>query len=202
MLWDKGIREFAQAAELFKAKGIKARFVLVGGTDSGNPASVPKNWLIEMQEKGIMEWWNHRDDMNRILLQAHIICLPSYREGLPKVLIEAASCGRAIVATDVPGCREIVKHGVNGLLVPARQHIPLADALEALLVDAEKRREMGAIGRAMVLNEFSEAQVVRETLAIYSGKNAYVPPEAPSARIALSGFNPATSQATPNGALE
>jgi glycosyltransferase involved in cell wall biosynthesis len=167
MLADKGIFEFVAAAKHLKAQGINARFVLVGGNDECNPANISAEQLNAWTADGAVEWLGRRDDMPAILAEATIVCLPSYREGLPKALLEAASCGRAIVTTDVPGCREIVRHGENGLLVPARDADALSAAISTLLNDGAMRRRMGAKGREMVLSEFSEESVVRETLKIY-----------------------------------
>ena len=123
-----------------------------------------KAWDAE----GAVEWWGYRSDMAEVLRQAHIVCLPStYGEGVPKALLEAAASGRAIVATDIPGCREAVRHGENGLLVPPRDPAALATALESLLADASRRREMGERGRRLAVEEFSEQRVVAETLALY-----------------------------------
>ena len=105
--------------------------------------------------------------MPEVYHQAHVVCLPSYREGLPKVLLEAAACGRPIVATDVPGCREVVIDGENGLLVPVKDVDALADALKKLIEHPEMRKQMGAKGRALVEREFSEGKIVRETLQLY-----------------------------------
>jgi len=100
--------------------------------------------------------------------QSHVVCLPSYGEGLSKSLIEAASCGRAIVTTDVPGCREVVRHGDNGLVVPPRQSAPLAAALEQLVQDSDLRRCMGARGRERAVAEFSVDRITAETLQLYA----------------------------------
>lgn len=167
MLWDKGVGEFVEAARLLRDKGVNARFILVGDTDTENPAAVPSSQLEAWNSSGVVEWWGRRDDMPKVFSESHIVCLPSYREGLPKVLIEAASCGRAIVATDVPGCREIVLHGENGLLVPPRKALELADALERLIADPALRRSLGEKGRQLAVAEFSIEKVVAETLAVY-----------------------------------
>lgn len=167
MLWDKGVGEFVDAARQLQQCGVKARFVLVGDPDPQNPASVPKHQLIAWQKEGVVEWWGRREDMPQVLAQSHIVCLPSYREGLPKSLLEAASSGRPIVTTDVPGCREIVRHGENGLLVPARDVAALAEALRRLIEDEELRRRMGEKGREIAVAEFSVERVVSETLDVY-----------------------------------
>jgi len=167
MLWDKGVGEFVEAAKILHQQSISARFVLVGAPDKENPESINQSQLLEWQDAGIIEWWGQHEDMPQVFAQAHIVCLPSYREGLPKVLIEAAACGRPIVATDVPGCREIVRHNENGLLVPAKDPQALAAALNRLLNDAALRESMGKRGRAMVEAEFSTEYVVEQTLQLY-----------------------------------
>lgn len=167
MLWDKGVGEFVEAATQLKKRGVSARFVLVGEPDAENPASVPEHQLITWQKEGVVEWWGRREDMPQVLAQSHIVCLPSYREGLPKSLLEAASCGRAIVTTDVPGCREIVRDGDNGILVEARNAKALADALAKLLADPELRQQMGRRGRERALSEFSQESIVAQVLALY-----------------------------------
>jgi glycosyltransferase involved in cell wall biosynthesis len=167
MLWDKGVGEFVNAAKILKQKGIRVRFVLVGDSDPENPASISNTQLSEWHELGIVEWWGERGNMHEMLTQAHIVCLPSYREGLPKVLLEAASCGRPIIATDVPGCREIVRDGENGILVPLKDPDLLASAIKELINNPEKRKSMGKNGRRLVEREFSEGIVVSQTLKVY-----------------------------------
>jgi len=167
MLWDKGVGEFVNAARQLQLRGVKARFALVGDPDTGNPASVPEHQLIAWQNEGVVEWWGRREDMPQVLAQSHIVCLPSYREGLPKALLEAASCGRPIVTTDVPGCREVVHDGDNGLLVEARNAKALADALAKLLANPELRQQMGLRGRTRVLSKFSQEMIVAQVLALY-----------------------------------
>jgi glycosyltransferase involved in cell wall biosynthesis len=167
MLWDKGVGEFVEAARQLKARGVVARFVLVGDVDTENPGSISRAQLETWQREGAVEWWGFRTDMAQVLASAHVACLPSYREGLPKALIEAACCARAVVAADVPGCREIVRHGDNGLLVPARDPAALADALEFLIANPDERARMGARGRERVRGEFSAQRVIAETLRLY-----------------------------------
>lgn len=167
MLWAKGVGEFVEAARRLRERGISARFALVGDSDPGNPAAVPDERLRAWAASGVVEWWGRREDMVNVLSEAHVVCLPSYREGLPKVLLEAASCGRAIVTTDVPGCREIVLDGQNGLLVPTRDPDALASALERVLTDQALRVRMGARGREIVMSGFTSALVVEKTLAVY-----------------------------------
>jgi len=167
LLWDKGVGEFVEAARLLRSQGVRARFVLVGEPDHANPAAVPESQLNDWREEGVVEFWGRREDMPEVFAGAHIVCLPSYREGLPKVLIEAAAAGRPIVTTDTPGCREIVREGENGLLVPVKSVEPLAAALRRLIEDPDLRLEMGRRGRAMAVAGFSVEQVNTETLALY-----------------------------------
>lgn len=167
MLWDKGVGEFVEAARYCLAQGCEARFVLVGGADDQNPAGVAVETLRGWNAEGIIEWWGQSDEMPQVYRQAHIVCLPSYREGLPKVLLEAAASARPIVATDVPGCREIVKDGVNGLLVPVRDAVALGEALARLIADPVLRGNMGARGRDIVVTEFSQQCVNYQTMALY-----------------------------------
>jgi glycosyltransferase involved in cell wall biosynthesis len=167
MLWDKGIREFVEAARMVKARFPEARFVLVGRRDDHNPAAIPQETLAEWVKEGTVEWWGHQDDMVKVYHAASIIVLPSYREGLPKVLLEAAGCGRALVSTDVPGCREICRDRVNGLLVPVRDVHALSAAMTWLLEHPSERTAMGRAGHDMVAREYSTQGIVRETLALY-----------------------------------
>lgn len=167
MLWDKGIGEFVDASRILKKDGVKARFVLVGDSDPGNLAAVPVEQLELWHNEKIIEWWGHQKNMPDVFASANIVCLPSYREGLPKVLIEAAACGRTIVTTDAPGCREIVKHNENGLLVPVRDSEALAAALKRLIENPTLRLRMGKRGREIAVVEFSVEKVVDETLAVY-----------------------------------
>lgn len=167
MLWDKGVGEFVAAAEALKGRGVRARFVLVGDTYAANPASIPGEKLQQWKKQGNVEWWGHCNDMQEIFRQAHIICLPSYREGLPKALIEAAACGRAIVTTDVPGCREVVQDGMNGYLVPVKDSDSLAEKLQQLIERPELRYEMGIRGRELAVSEFAVERVIERTLHCY-----------------------------------
>ncbi|HEX7114308.1 MAG TPA: glycosyltransferase family 4 protein [Steroidobacter sp.] len=166
MLWDKGIAEFVEAARMLKEEGATARFVLVGGTDP-NPSSVPEATLKEWSSGGVVEWWGRQSDMPRIWAQAHIACLPSYAEGLPKSLLEAAAMGLPMVATDIPGCREIVRPGVTGLLVAKGDSRQLADALRQLIADPLRRRTLGGNARKLVETDFTVNKVVAETLELY-----------------------------------
>ncbi|HEX3103631.1 MAG TPA: glycosyltransferase family 4 protein [Terriglobales bacterium] len=166
LLWNKGVAEFVAAAESLKASGVQARFVLAGDTDEFSPSAIPRSRLAEWNDSGSVEWWGKMDNMQGVLPQASIICLPSYREGLPKVLIEAAACGRPIVTTDVPGCRDVVQHYVNGMLVPARDSEVLALSILVLLRNRNLRERMGEAGRNIAAR-FSQDVVCEKILDLY-----------------------------------
>ena len=168
MLWDKGVGEFVEAARRLTDAGVNARFILVGDPDPANPASVPESTLHSWHGQHGVEWWGRREDMPAVLQAAHIACLPSfYGEGLPKSLLEAAACGLPIVTTDAPGCREIVRDGVNGLLVPVRDVDTLVGALRKLIDDAALRQRMGEQSRLRAETEFDLETVIAQTLAVY-----------------------------------
>ena len=175
MLRDKGVAEFAAAAAIVKTR-FDARFALVGDADSHNPSSYTVTELRELAFAGAVEWWGWQDDMRAVFEQSHIVCLPSYREGLPKALIDAAACGRPIVTTNVPGCRAVVRDGENGFLVPAGDPTALADALLRLLQDPQLRTKMGQAGRTIAEQRFSIGRVIEQTLALYGTalQRAYV----------------------------
>jgi glycosyltransferase involved in cell wall biosynthesis len=167
MLRDKGIHEFVESARLLKSEGVQLRAVLVGKPDPENPTSIPESQLEDWCSRGWVEWWGHRDDIPEVWRLSNIAVLPSYREGAPLSLIEAAASGRPIVTTDTPGCREVVHDGENGLLVPVRDAGALAVALRKLIQNRDMRMAMGERGRALVEQRFSESKVVDETLDLY-----------------------------------
>ncbi len=168
MLWDKGVREFVDAARLITAEDQIPRFVLVGEPDFGNPSAIPVAQMQAWSREGAVEWWGQRDDMPAVLAQASVVVLPTmYGEGVPKILLEAGAVGRPIVATDVRGCREIVRTGVNGLLVAPGNGAELARAIKALLASRDLRVQFGRAGRAIAVAEFAEDLVVRKTLDVY-----------------------------------
>jgi glycosyltransferase involved in cell wall biosynthesis len=170
LLWDKGVAEFVAAAAILKARGVEAQFALVGDPDPHNPASVTEEDLAAWRASGVVEVWGRSEDMPEVFRRAHIACLPSYREGLPRALLEAAASGLPIVTTDVPGCRDVVRDGYNGYLVPPREPAALADALEKLIRDPDARALMGRRGRALVLEQFTLDRVVSETLKLYRAR--------------------------------
>jgi glycosyltransferase involved in cell wall biosynthesis len=167
MLRHKGVQEFVSAARSLRSRGVNARFVLVGGADFGNPTAVSEATLREWTSDGAVEWWGERSDMPGVLAQSAIVALPSYREGAPKSLLEAAAVGRPIVTSDVPGCRTVVRHGHNGLLVPPRDAAALATAITELLDSPDERRRMGSAGRALAEAEWADTHVINATLAMY-----------------------------------
>jgi glycosyltransferase involved in cell wall biosynthesis len=167
MLWDKGVGELVAAARLLKRELPSLRIWLVGPPDAENPASIPESQLTRWVDEGILEWLGQQQDVAALWRRAHIAVLPSYREGLPKSLLEAAASGRPMVAADVPGCREIVVDNETGLLVPARDSIALAGALSRLAGDAALRQRMGAAARHRAVEYFSEERIASETLALY-----------------------------------
>jgi glycosyltransferase involved in cell wall biosynthesis len=140
LLRDKGVLEFVAAARLLRERGVLARFWLIGDPDLANPASVTTQEVAVWQAEGVVECLGHRPDVPSLYAQAHVVTLPSYYgEGLPKSLIEAAVCGRAVVTTDMPGCRDAIEPDVSGLLVPARDAVALADAIQLLIKDPTRR---------------------------------------------------------------
>ncbi len=167
MLLDKGLISLIDAARILREKQVAVRIALVGDPDPGNPASVDQATLRGWEKEGLVEWWGFQRNMRSVYQNCHIVTLPSFGEGLPTVLIEAASCARPIVTTDVSGCREVVTHGVNGLLVPPGDAPALAQAFETLLGDADLRQKMGVAGRQIVLEKFTDEHVNRATFAVY-----------------------------------
>jgi glycosyltransferase involved in cell wall biosynthesis len=168
LLWDKGIKEYISAARELKGIGLDIEFLLAGSPDPGNPASVPLEAIRAWSDAGLITAIGHVDDMPKWFHQVDVAVLPSfYGEGVPRSLIEAAASGLPIVTTDMPGCRDIVADGVNGLLVPPRDASALARAIKLLHDNPRKRADFGAAGREKVLTEFDEKIVLRRTLDVY-----------------------------------
>ncbi|CAM5442973.1 N,N'-diacetylbacillosaminyl-diphospho-undecaprenol alpha-1,3-N-acetylgalactosaminyltransferase [Thauera mechernichensis] len=185
LLWDKGLAEYVEAARMLRAAGREIDFMLAGEPDAGNPAAVPaavvKGWVAQ----GLVRWLGHVEDMPALYRSVDVVALPSYREGLPKGLIEAAACGLALVTTDVPGCREVVRDGVDGLRVPVKDAGALARAIERLADDEALRARLGAAARARALAEFDERIVIDRTLRVYDellGQGAQLQGVAPAPR--------------------
>lgn len=167
MLKEKGLYELRQAGLRLKEQGAACELVLAGDIDEGNPSAVTFAELEQWQGEGWMRWLGHVDKMDELLRSVEVCVLPSWREGLPRSLLEAAACGRAIVATDVPGCREVVDHERTGLLVPARSPDALAAAIARLCRDPALRARLGAAARARAEAEFSDRHVRERTIGIY-----------------------------------
>jgi glycosyltransferase involved in cell wall biosynthesis len=167
LLDDKGVMEFVEAANLLKDRSVEVKFWLVGEPDLANPASLTAQDLAQIKQEGLVDCLGYQKNVPSLYAKSNIVVLPSYREGLPKSLIEAAACGRAVVTTDVPGCRDAIEPGVTGLLVPARDAVALADAIERLIKDAPTRRAMGKAGRELAEREFGIEKVVEAHLRIY-----------------------------------
>jgi glycosyltransferase involved in cell wall biosynthesis len=167
LLWDKGLAEYVQAARLLRQRGAAVEFLLAGDPDPGNPAAVPESAIRGWVDEGLIQWLGHVDDMPSLFRSVDCVVLPSYREGLPKGLIEAAACALPLVTTDVPGCREVVTDGVDGLLVPVKNAVALAEAIARLEGDPALRKRLGAAARRKALAEFDERSVVERTLEVY-----------------------------------
>lgn len=167
LLRDKGVYEYVEAVRVLQQRGVHAAFRLVGDPDPGNPTSIMSEELEQWREEGAVEVLGYRKDIARLFADSHVVVLPSYREGLPKVLVEAAACGRAVVTTDVAGCRDAIEPGETGLLVPVRNVDALADAMQRLIEDAQQRQRMGAAGRALAEREFDINKIAQQHLGIY-----------------------------------
>jgi len=167
ILREKGIYEFVEAARLLKSRGYKVTFQVAGEPDQGNPGAVPAATLEAWRKEGAIDFLGHVDGIERVMAQASIVVLPSYREGVPKVLIEAASMGKVIVTADSPGCREVVIDGHNGLLVPPCDATALSVAIQRLLDEPATCREMGLRGRSLAVECFDEKLVIGKTVELY-----------------------------------
>jgi glycosyltransferase involved in cell wall biosynthesis len=167
LLWDKGLSEFIDAAGTLHQLGLPIEFLIAGDPDPGNPASVPESVVQAWRNEGVVQVLGHVEDMATCLRGVDVAVLPSYREGVPKSLIEAAASGLPIITTDAPGCRDVVEHGVTGLLVPCRDSVALADAIHFMLRNADLRLKMGVTGREKILREFDERIVLSKTLQVY-----------------------------------
>jgi glycosyltransferase involved in cell wall biosynthesis len=168
LLDDKGVRTLVRAHELLIGRGKPVRTLLAGEPDPSNPASIPDQVLDGWRRLPNLQLLGHVDDIRSIWGQAHVAILPSRREGLPKSLLEAAACGRPLIATDVPGCREIARHGINALLVPADDSEALAQAIETLSKDPDLRARFGSASREIAVTEYSSARIGQEITALYS----------------------------------
>lgn len=177
LLYDKGVQVLVRAQELLRERGARVRVILAGAPDPSNPASIPDDILQRWRQMEGLSLPGHVSDVRAIWAQAHVAALPSRREGLPKSLLEAAACGRALIATDVPGCREIARPGVDGLLVPADDATALADAIEHLMRDRDLRLLYARNARQIVVDEFSSAHIAKAIVALYARLLAPAPNE-------------------------
>ena len=167
LLKDKGVFEFISAARTLKERGANVRFVLAGDLDNNNPSGLNLDELNRLKEKGHVEYLGYQKDIAKLYSESHIICLPSYREGLPKSLIEAAAASRAIVTTDVPGCRDTIIPNETGILIPPKDSKKLVEALEYLIEHPKLRIRMGKGGRRFAEKEFPIEKIVQKHLDIY-----------------------------------
>jgi glycosyltransferase involved in cell wall biosynthesis len=167
LLKDKGVFEFVEAASILRERGVTVEMRLIGSPDPGNQTSVTEQDVKRWHEGGVVRTLGYRSDIADQYAEANIVCLPSYREGLPKSLVEAAACGRAVVTTDVPGCRDAIIPGKTGLLVPVRNAVALADAIQSLIEDSDLRERMGQAGRKLAEDAFAIEKIVDQHLRIY-----------------------------------
>ncbi len=174
ILTHKGVCEYVESARVV-AGDRGAQFLLVGPADPGNPASIPQETLVEWGKKGYIRYLGERSDIRELMAMADVVVLPSYREGFPRVLLEAAAMGKPMVTTDTPGCRDVVDDGKNGLLVPVGDAGALASAVVKLLASPELRAQMGEAARGKALDEFDERRVTRDIIAIYDQLLAEMP---------------------------
>lgn len=169
LLWDKGVAEYVEAARILTRDNIDVEFLIAGSSDTGNPGAIPQEQIQQWQDEGIVHVLGHIERMEELLPNIDVVVLPTtYGEGVPRILLEAAAAGLPIVASDTAGCREIVEHQSNGILVAPGDAIELARAITNLLQTKEERLRMGNAGRVKVLKEFDEQKVIAETLSVYS----------------------------------
>lgn len=170
VLWDKGLGEFVEAARLVRARLPGARFVVAGRIDPGNPAAVPEYAMRAWVDEGTIEWLGSLtpDEMPAVYREATLVALPSYREGLPLAVAEAQACGRAVVTTDVSGCRDAIRDGQTGWLVPVRDAAALAGAILGALTDRAELGRRSAAAVDFARERFSERTIYDGTLALYA----------------------------------
>lgn len=168
LLWDKGVAEYVAAIRQLRTQGRAIHALLAGTPDPGNPAAVPESTIRGWVDEGLVAWLGHVDDMAGLLGSVDVMVLPSYREGLPRTLVEAAACGLPLITTDVPGCREVVSDGVDGLLVPMGDSEALAHAIRRLQDDPGFACRLGDAARLKAREQFDERIVIRRTMDVYA----------------------------------
>ncbi len=164
MLWDKGVKEFVESAAIIKRKYVEVKFNMIGWFDNGNPSCIPEEYIKNYMNKKIIVYLGDVNDVRQIIAENDIVVLPSYREGVPHSLLEAASMEKPIITTDIVGCREVVDNKINGLLVPVREIDKLVEAMIWMIEHPKERREMGKRGRKKIIKEFDEKLVVKKYL--------------------------------------
>lgn len=179
MLRDKGVCEFVAAARILRRRGVEATFRLVGDPDEANPTSLSRDELLAWENEGIVEWQPHAQDIGTVLAQSHIVVLPSYREGFPKTLIDAAAAGRACATTDVPGCRDAIVPGVTGELFRPQDAEDMARVLEPLILDRGRQAAMGKAARRHAETAFDVRETCRAHLRLYDAMTKHVPVPVP-----------------------
>ena len=167
ILYEKGVNEFIDAAKILKKRKVKANFYLAGDITSANPSRIPKEKIFSWIKEGIVIYLDHQKDMKSIYSKMNIVCLPSWREGFPKVLMEAASCGLPTITTDVPGCKHAIINNKTGILIPVKNSIALANAIEKLFQDQNLQKLMGKAGRVLALNKFDLKNIVPQIVKLY-----------------------------------
>ena len=168
LLWDKGVSEYVAALRQLRLQGRAIHALLAGTPDPGNPAAVPESTIRGWVDEGLVNWLGHVDNMANLLGSVDVVVLPSYREGLPRTLVEAAACGLPLITTDVPGCREVVSDGVDGLLVPVGNSEALARAIRRLQDNPEFAHQLGEAARRKARAQFDERIVIQRTMAVYA----------------------------------
>ncbi|SBW09825.1 Glycosyl transferase, group 1 (modular protein) [uncultured Alphaproteobacteria bacterium] len=175
MLWDKGIGETVEAARILRARGVSATIRLIGDVDPANPQSIPPETLAQWNAEGVVEWRGPRADIEAVWAESHVALLASYREGMPKALLEAAACGRPLITTDAPGCRSLVTDGENGLLVPMKDAAAIAAAVARLAADPAERRRMGAAARRRIEDVYADPVIERQVVELYRSLSRNAP---------------------------